>query len=449
MAKSILSDDLIHEAPCAFLVTDLRGTVSYANKTLSDWLGWELGDLVSVSKLHSLFDPASRLYFETQIFPKILLDGQVKAISCSLQTKDSNSVIPVLLNAKLRKLADQNAGEIHFALFDASERTSFERQLLEAKSEAEELAAIVRHSPDGILRCDSSGRPRRMNPAAVMMMGLESAEPPQKKVSDLIEMTGERKDWFDYALNRLSENAGHVRFETSDDKGRFFEISVAQIDQTENPYASKEYSIILTDISSRVKAQNRLNLLVEELNHRVRNIFANVSGLVRLSLRGDKLKTDRDKLLGRLDSLSNSHNLVTANLWKPTELSELIVPVIAQASDNQQISFDGPDVKVGSNQFKALSMAFHELTTNARKYGALSVSGGQVEITWSLSGSDNRNLHIRWCERGGPPVVTPQRTGFGTIMLKQMLSAEFDGDISMNYARDGLEFDCTGRLRSD
>ena len=113
-----------------------------------------------------------------------------------------------------------------------------------------------------------------------------------------------------------------------------------------------------------------------------------------------------------------------------------------------RILISGPDIRLAPSRFKALSMAFHELMTNARKYGALSASDGVIRIEWSLGGADGDEFELIWCEYGGPEVMIPDKTGFGTAMIEKSLAAEFGGQAEVTYRPEGLMFTLRGSIGS-
>jgi two-component sensor histidine kinase len=150
-----------------------------------------------------------------------------------------------------------------------------------------------------------------------------------------------------------------------------------------------------------------------------------------------------ERLSGRIEALARAHELIRPALVNedlaqpPTSLHDLIAIVLAPHADiaGRRLLTSGPDVPVGSKAATALTLVFHELATNAAKYGALSVDGGRVEITWHLEGD---HVQVHWCETGGPAVTAaPQRQGFGTRLLRGSLN-QLAGEITYEWAQSGL-----------
>jgi PAS domain S-box-containing protein len=198
------------------------------------------------------------------------------------------------------------------------------------------------------------------------------------------------------------------------------------------------------DITSRKQAEEERQLLLRETNHRVLNLFAMTSSMIAMTARSSRSPAEMaDRLSGRIGALARAHELIRPALVSedlaqpPTSLHDLITIVLAPHTDTtgRRLLASGPDVPVGSKAATALTLVFHELATNAAKYGALSVDGGRVEITWHLEGD---HVQVHWRESGGPAVTAaPQRQGFGTRLLRGSLN-QLAGEISYEWALSGL-----------
>ena len=197
---------------------------------------------------------------------------------------------------------------------------------------------------------------------------------------------------------------------------------------------------VSTDITERHRDQAHLNLLVAELNHRVKNTLAIVQSLAHQTFRGAGIEaTARTAFEGRLAALATAHSLLTRERWEATDLETVVVETLAaQVSDPTSVSIRGPSVKLDPKTAVSIAMALHELATNAIKYGALSVDGGHVTVRWSSGSADAPRLLLDWRESGGPKVTPPTTRGFGSRMIERALAAELRGKVTLDFPADGL-----------
>jgi two-component sensor histidine kinase len=194
------------------------------------------------------------------------------------------------------------------------------------------------------------------------------------------------------------------------------------------------------DVTERALAADHRQLLINELNHRVKNTLATVQSLAHQTLRDARTLQDaKVTLTSRLISLSRTHDVLTRENWAGAEIGEIIDEAMTAhvGPAQKRILANGPKLMLGPRAALALSMALHELGTNALKYGALSNDGGVVSIGWSES--DCGHAHLEWCERGGPPIeAPPAQKGFGSRLLQSGLAVELGAAARVEFARDGL-----------
>jgi PAS domain S-box-containing protein len=187
--------------------------------------------------------------------------------------------------------------------------------------------------------------------------------------------------------------------------------------------------------------EERLRLVAEEMNHRINNTLATVQAIVRQTLRNTGTSpTVADTIGARLVALRDAHALLTQRDWRNSDLREVIASAIQPHRDGTgRFEVEGPRVDLEPTPSLAMAMAVHELCTNAVKYGALSVPGGVVTIGWEVTRHEgNRGLHLRWQERGGPPVSAPSHRGFGSMLIKDALAADLNGSVALEYAESGV-----------
>jgi two-component system CheB/CheR fusion protein len=202
--------------------------------------------------------------------------------------------------------------------------------------------------------------------------------------------------------------------------------------------------VVLTfvDITDRKKAEDIRSSLIDELNHRVKNTLATVQTIVSQSLRGAGDAETRKILAGRLAALARTHNLLARESWTQVSLRQLLLQELEPYRDglDGRFAVEGPDFDLSAKAGLALSLAFHELATNAAKYGALSTAAGKVRVAWTVAASKgiSQALRLEWAETDGPPVTTPKRTGFGSIAIQRSLEYELDGKVDVAYRPGGL-----------
>jgi PAS domain S-box-containing protein len=197
------------------------------------------------------------------------------------------------------------------------------------------------------------------------------------------------------------------------------------------------------DITVRKASEQHLRLMVNELNHRVKNSLATVQGIAMQTLRrGEVPEAVREALASRLIALAEAHDVLTDEKWSGAELADLAAQSAAPYVSLRGVSpiyIDGPSVFLPPRTAIAMALAFHELATNAAKYGALSTPVGKVLIAWTVAhAAGGRALRLIWRESGGPAVRPPQRTGFGTRLIQRGLASELCGAVTMDYQTCGL-----------
>ncbi|OAS25112.1 sensor histidine kinase [Methylobacterium platani] len=202
--------------------------------------------------------------------------------------------------------------------------------------------------------------------------------------------------------------------------------------------------IEVRDISEEKAAAERQRLLINELNHRVKNTLATVQSIAAQTFRGPPDPAARGVFDARMVALSTAHNVLVEDNWESASLRSVIeralAPHLLAEVDLNRFQLQGPDARLHPKVAVTLAMALHELMTNAAKYGALSVPEGQIVLTWSLHDLEDgrQQLNLRWEECGGPAVTPPARKGFGSRLIERQLPMEFDGSAEITYAPAGV-----------
>jgi PAS domain S-box-containing protein len=191
------------------------------------------------------------------------------------------------------------------------------------------------------------------------------------------------------------------------------------------------------DVTERKVAEQHQRLLINELNHRVKNTLAIVQGIAWQSFRkSGAARSAVEAFEGRLSALAAAHDVLTQQSWEAASVDSIVAGAVAphHAGDGR-LTTHGPMVDLEPKTAVALGLAMHELATNAVKYGALSTPTGRVEVRWTTDGG---RLRLTWRESGGPTVVPPSQRGFGARLLEQGLAEELGGAVRLDFLPDGV-----------
>ena len=200
------------------------------------------------------------------------------------------------------------------------------------------------------------------------------------------------------------------------------------------------------DVTEAKRAEQQRELLIGELNHRVKNTLALVQALAAHTRHAAVSPTDFEQAFtSRLHALGHAHDLLTQTHWKGTSLHQVIETALAPFSvyggSQARVEVKGPQVWLNSNTAVTLTLAFHELATNAAKYGALSTNKGRVNIFWETQpAGEPQEILLQWRESGGPVVAAPSRKGFGTMLIEKVLAYEAEGEAKLEFLPTGVVF---------
>jgi PAS domain S-box-containing protein len=191
---------------------------------------------------------------------------------------------------------------------------------------------------------------------------------------------------------------------------------------------------MLVDITARKQAEQQQKLLVDEVNHRAKNTLATVQSLIAQTMRPD-IDDFRRTLQARVQALSRAQDQLSRRNWNDADFGEVVRAGLAPYLADGRIALAGEKVRLPPRAALLLSMAFHELGTNAQRHGALSQPGGSVDLRWHV---DGQILHVQWHEHGGPPVRVPAHPGFGTRVIERGIEAELRGRAVIEFAPSGV-----------
>jgi two-component sensor histidine kinase len=200
----------------------------------------------------------------------------------------------------------------------------------------------------------------------------------------------------------------------------------------------------VVETTEKVEAEKNARILNQELAHRLQNTMAMIAAITDQTFRtGMSPQEMRTSLLQRINALGRAHTLLTNFGWTGAGIRDVIQAALQAHSANiDQISIRGPQLQLSPQHALSLSLAVHELATNATKYGALSVATGQVTIYWEAGDADGM-FRLTWLESRGPVVKQPERRGFGSRLQEEVIAGEFRGEVHVRYAPEGLQYELT------
>ena len=305
---------------------------------------------------------------------------------------------------------------------------------------AERLAAIVASSDDAIISKDLNGTIITWNNGAERIFGYVAEEAIGKPISILIPPDRENEEPFIIERIRRGERVDHYDTIRVRKDGNLVHISLTVSPIKDASGRVIGASKIARDVTERKRQENFISILSREVDHRAKNLLAVVQAIVSLT-EGDTPAQMKAAITGRIHALANAHNLLALSHWEGASLESMVLHELAPYSGegNSRTSISGPSQTVGPKTAQSISIALHELATNAAKYGALSVPAGRVRVEWSLK--PNRDLNIRWTEMNGPKITPPSREGFGTRAIKLMIKNQLYGDVQFNWNSAGLVCD--------
>jgi PAS domain S-box-containing protein len=197
------------------------------------------------------------------------------------------------------------------------------------------------------------------------------------------------------------------------------------------------------DLTERKQAEELQRLLLNELNHRVKNTLATIQAISSQTLKSSEdLPSAQQALDQRIVAMAKAHDLLTSRAWQGANVRHVVGRALDPFSPTQ-LTLSGDNADVSSRHALALSMALHELATNASKHGALSTETGHVSVTWRVA---EGTLRLDWRETGGPPVAQPSRKGFGSLLLERLLVRDLGGEVALVYDEAGLRFSFEAKL---
>ncbi|MEO9298683.1 PAS domain S-box protein [Devosia alba] len=316
------------------------------------------------------------------------------------------------------------------------------------KRAQQHLAALVKSSHDAIISKDLAGIITTWNESAQRLFGYDAEEAVGKSITMLIPKERLHEEVEILARIRAGEVVDHFETVRLHKDGSRLPLSL-----TISPIREEDGTIIgvskmARDITAQKESEERINALMREVNHRVKNQFAVINAMVReTSTRATDSVEFARQVSERIMALSRSHDLLVNGEWKGSSLFELLLAHVRAFGHEERVGMSGPAISLQPFAVQYLGMAFHELATNAVKYGALSSEAGSVEISWSVSGDDQ--FQLTWTELGAlKPVATPANKGFGSIVLERVAPSAVSGKGELTYLPDGIRWSLIAPLHA-
>jgi PAS domain S-box-containing protein len=321
---------------------------------------------------------------------------------------------------------------------DLIERGQAEAALRKSEERARQLAAIVESSNDSIVGTDLKRTITTWNKGAERLYGYTAEE----AVGMPISVCTIPDDRHHEEIGIFERIRGGERVEPFDTVRRHKDGSLIDVSLGVSPIRDLNGQIvgassISRDISGRKRSAERIAMLAREAEHRTKNVLQAVQTVVHLS-QGRTPEDLKRAIEGRIQALANAHGLFAQTRWLGADLATLTRQELAPylQHDRPRARVDGPHIPVHPRVAQAIAIVLHELTTNAAKYGALSVADGHVAIAWVRRSQDR--LSLTWTETGGPLIAPPTRVGFGTHVMETLIKLDLGGELRFDWRAEGL-----------
>jgi two-component system, chemotaxis family, CheB/CheR fusion protein len=428
--------EMIEALPAAIYVTDAEGRITYFNDAAATLWGQRptLGEHQWCGSWKLYWpDGAPMAHNECPMAQTLKTGEAVRGAEAIAERPDGSRIWFTPYPTPLHDAEGTLIGAINM-LVDITERKRGEEAGLR-------LAAIVESSDDAIVSKNLDGTITSWNRAAERLFGYAAQEAVGQSIYMIIppHLREEERG----ILERLRRGERIDHFETL---RRRKDGSLINISLTVSPLKNADgivvgASKIGRDITERRRAEERQALLIRELHHRTKNMFAVVQSIVSRGLEGGRpVEVARELVLGRLRALAQTHARLDETGWGGADLADVVRAELRPFAGAVDIA--GPPMTLSAQGAQNFALVIHELATNAAKHGALSAPTGRVSIRWSIDGTgSNARFSFRWVERGGPKVTPPAYRGFGTTVLERLVRDDSESTPTIEFASDGLSYE--------
>ena len=322
--------------------------------------------------------------------------------------------------------------------------TDITEHLMEAERNAQ-LATIVSTSPDAIISLSENGCVMSWNSGAERIFGYTADEIIGRSERILFAESADQEFEEKYQNLRLGQNVRLRDAVRRRKDGTLVDVAINAAPMRRSDGRVIGFSAVLRDITERKRVEKHLRVVMRELSHRTKNLLAVIMAMVRQTARkSNDVAVLQSELIQRLQSMSASHDLLVAEDWAGASIEGLVRAVLDPfvGNSSETLECEGSRVFVNATAAQNLGLALHELATNAAKYGALSTPQGRVRVTWSFEpdGLGLPRLVIKWVERGGPAVTSPEVKGFGHVVIERVAAQALDANVSYEFAKEGVRW---------
>lgn len=325
---------------------------------------------------------------------------------------------------------------------DITDRVAAERELQEAQ---QRLAATYEHALAAIAEVGPDGRFLRVNEPFPELTGYTREQLLARTFLDLThpdDLDEDGGQWAAQVRGDIDRYRIEKRYIHADGRTIWVHVMSSSVRDDRGRFL---YGVrVVHDVTDRKLAEHRNQLLINELNHRVKNTLATVQSLAaQTARRADDVQDFLVRFEGRLVALSKAHDQLTRRNWEGASLAEIVREEMAlRGGPARNLTYAGPDVALPPRVALSLSMAFHELGTNAAKYGALTRPDGRISVRWAIERDAHHRpgrVRLEWVESGGPPPPPQPSRGFGSRLLEAM-AADLEGEAELAFDPGGLRW---------
>jgi len=432
--------ELFDRAGIGIAQIDTDGRYLLVNERYCQLLGRSESELLA-ARIQDFTHPDD-LARSIDAFIRVMESGSPAVIE-QRHVRADGSEIWVSNNASLARPADHQSAYVLILAQDIAALKYTERALVRAQSD---LRMLLDAAADGFYCVDREGRTTLCNAAFLRMLGFEREE----------DVLGQ--DMHALIHRSLPDGFSHAREECPVLKtarvGTHAHVADEQFLRRDGKALPVEYWVrpivrdgqiqgavcTFVDATGHLQSQARQQLMNREMAHRMKNTLAMVQAIVGQTLRRSRTPQDATHAINqRLAALGHAHTALTRTRWGNASIMEVIEGATAPHAEAARITLNGPKIDLGAKAVLAITLALHELSTNAAKYGALSSDSGTVAIDWSVTGgAADARFRLTWTERGGPPVAPPQQRGFGSRLIADSIGADLKGEAALTFDPRGV-----------